>query len=72
MPPHFRERDSPGRIDTFEQDSYEENPIILESEVKAALEVVGRNRLLGVDGIPIDLFQTPEIEFVKMLPRICQ
>ena len=30
--------------DSFEADSYEEEAIILESEVKAALKVLGRNK----------------------------
>lgn len=32
--------------DTFEQVSFEEEPVILENEVKAALKVLGRNNSL--------------------------
>lgn len=31
---------------TFEQDYYEEEPVILENEVKAALKVLGRKKSL--------------------------
>lgn len=37
--------------DTFEADSHEEEPVILEREVKATLRVLGRNKLPGVEGI---------------------
>lgn len=37
--------------DTFEADSYEEEPVILEREVKTALRVLGRNKSSGVEGI---------------------
>lgn len=43
--------------DTLEEDCYEEEPGIPESEVKAALNVLGRNTSPGVDGIPAELFQ---------------
>lgn len=36
---------------------YEKEPVILETEVKAALKVLGRNQSPGVDGIHIELFQ---------------
>lgn len=37
--------------DTLEEDGYEEESGILESEVKAALKVLGRNESPGVDGM---------------------
>ena len=40
--------------DTFEEDSYEEEPVILESEVQAPLKVLGRNKSPGVDGISVE------------------
>ena len=52
--------------DTFEEDSYEGETVILESEVKAAPKVLGRNKLPGVDGILIELFQATETESVKI------
>ena len=41
---------------SFEADSYEEEPIILESEMKAALKVLKRNKSPEVDGVSIELF----------------
>lgn len=58
--------------DTFEKNSYEEEPVILESTVNAALKVLGRNKSPGIDGIPIELFQATETESVKILIRIRQ
>ena len=58
--------------DSFKEDSYEEESIILESEVKAALKVLGRNKSPGVNGILIELFQATETDSVKILTRIRQ
>ena len=58
--------------DAFQEDSYEEELIILESEVKAVLKVLGRKKSPGVDGILIELFQATKTESVKILRRICQ
>lgn len=33
--------------DMFEEDSYKEEPVILESEMRAALKVVRRNKAQG-------------------------
>ena len=43
-------------MDTFEEDSREVEPVILESEGKVALKVLGRNKSPDIDGISIDLF----------------
>lgn len=43
--------------DTSKEGSYEKEHVILESKVNAALNVLGRNKSPGVDGIPIDVFQ---------------
>lgn len=51
----------------FEEDSYEEESINVESVVKNAPKLLVRNKLPVVDGIPIELFQS-----VKILIRICQ
>ena len=47
--------------DTFEV-SYEEERIILGSEVEASLKLLGRNKSPEVDGLLIELFQATEIE----------
>lgn len=58
--------------DALEKYSYEVKSIILGNEVKGALKVLGRNKSLEVDGIPIELFQVTEAESVEILTKICQ
>lgn len=57
--------------DIFEEVYYEKDPVILESEEKAALKVLRRNKSLGVECIATELIQATEIESVKILTRIC-
>lgn len=40
-----------------DNDSYEEEPVILEKIVKAALKVLGRKKSPRVDGLPTELLQ---------------
>ena len=47
-------------------------PDILECEVKWALRNITVNKASGGDGIPVELFQIPEDDAVKMLHSICQ
>ena len=47
-------------------------PDILECEVKWALESITTNKALGGDGIPVELFQIPKDDAVKVLHSICQ
>ena len=47
-------------------------PDILECEVKRALESITRNKTSGGDGIPVELFQIPKDDAVKVLHSICQ
>ena len=42
-------------------------PVILESEVKWALESITMNKASGGDGIPVELFQILEDDAVKVL-----
>ena len=58
--------------DAFEEESCEEELVIPESEGKAVLKVLGRNKSPGVDGIFIESFQATENESVRILTRICQ
>ena len=46
-------------------------PDILECEVKWALESITRNKASGGDGIPVELFQIPKDDAVKVLHSIC-
>ena len=47
-------------------------PHILDCEVKWALERITMNKASGGDGIPVELFQIPEDDAVKVLYSICQ
>ena len=47
-------------------------PDILECEVKWALGSITTNKASGGDGIPVELFQIPKDDAVKMLHSICQ
>ena len=47
-------------------------PDILECEVKWVLESIIRNKASGGDGIPVELFQIPDGDAVKVLHSICQ
>ena len=44
---------------------------ILECEVKWALESIATNKASGGDGIPVELFQIPKDDAVKVLHSIC-
>ena len=47
-------------------------PDILECEVKWALGSITMNKASGSIGIPVEPFQTPEDDAVKVLHSICQ
>ena len=47
-------------------------PDILEYEVKWALGSITTNKASGGDGIPVELFQIPKDDAVKVLRSICQ
>ena len=47
-------------------------PDILECEVKWALESITTNKASRGDGIPVELFQNPKDDAVKVLHSICQ
>ena len=46
-------------------------PDILECEVKWALESITKNKAIGCDGIPVELFQILKDDAVKVLHSIC-
>ena len=46
--------------------------VILECEVKWALESITMNKASGGDGIPLELFQVLKDDALKVLPSICQ
>ena len=48
------------------------HPDILECEVKWALGSITLNKASGGDGIPVELFQIPKDDAVKVLHSICQ
>ena len=47
-------------------------PDILECEVKWALGSIAMNKVSGLDGIPVELFQILKDDAVKVLHSICQ
>ena len=47
-------------------------PDILKCEVKWALGRITKNKASGGDGIPVELFQIPKDNAVKVLDSICQ
>ena len=47
-------------------------PGTLECEVKWALESITTTKASGGDGIPVELFQIPKDDAMKMLHSICQ
>ena len=47
-------------------------PDILECEVKWASESITMNKASGGDGIPVELFQMPKDDAMKVLHSICQ
>ena len=47
-------------------------PDILECEVKWALGSITMNKASAGDGIPVELFQIPKDDDVKVLHSICQ
>ena len=47
-------------------------PDILECEVEWALGSITANKASGSDGIPVELFQIPKDDAVKVLHSICQ
>ena len=47
-------------------------PDMLECEVKWALGSITMNKASGGDGIPVELFQIPKDDAVKVLHSICQ
>ena len=47
-------------------------PVILECEVKWALESISMNKPSGGDGIPVELFQILKDDAVKVLHSTCQ
>ena len=63
--------------DLHDQDNYDGvithlEPDILECEVKWALESIITNKASGGYGIPVELFQIPKDDAVKVLHSICQ
>jgi len=62
--------------DFHNPDNYESvithlDPDVLECEVKWALGSITINKASGSDGFPVELFQIPEDDAVKVLHSIC-
>ena len=53
-------------------DPYNHDGVILECEVKWALESITTNKASGGDGIPVELFQNLKDDAMKVLHSVCQ
>ena len=63
--------------DFHDPDNYDDvitylEPDILECQVKWALESITMKKVSGGDGIPVELFQIPKDDAVKVLHSVCQ
>ena len=61
----------PNIYDMLIEDPYEDEPEVLESEVKVALQQLANGKAVGCDGIPIELLKLGGKEAVKTLTSIC-
>ncbi|KAF7249679.1 WD repeat-containing protein 76 [Varanus komodoensis] len=56
--------------DSFQEESYEEKCVTLETEMKDILLALGRNKTPRADRAPVELLQSTGTELVKMLTRM--
>ena len=57
--------------DIFTQTEYEDEPEVLESEVREALRQIPSGKAAGCDGIPIEMLKAGGDESVKVLTALC-
>lgn len=55
-----------------EDEEYEQEPEILESEVRQALSELSNRKSPGIDRIPIELFKVAGDEAIQVLTKLCQ
>ena len=56
---------------TFEEREYEQEPIVIECEVRRALKELANGKVPGANGIPIELLKVVWLEVINILRAIC-
>ena len=64
-------RRDPNVTDSFNENIYEDEPEVIEIEVKEALRHIYNRKSAGCDGIPIELLKTGGEEAVKVMTGLC-
>ena len=71
---HYTEelyRRDPNATDAFNENIYEDEPEVMETEVKEALRHISNRKSAGCDGIPIELLKAGGEEAVKVMTGLC-
>ena len=61
----------PNATDSFNENIYEDEPEVMEIEVKEALRHISNRKSAGCDGIPIELLKAGGEEAVKVMTGLC-
>ena len=64
-------RRDPNATDSFNENIYEDEPEVMETEVKEALRHIYDRKSAGCDGIPIELLKAGGEEAVKVITGLC-
>ena len=64
-------RRDPNTTDSFNENIYEDEPELMEIEVKEALRHISNGNSPGCDGIPIELLKAEGEEAVKVMTGLC-
>ena len=64
-------RRDPNATDSFNENIYEDEPEVMEIEVKEALRHISNRKSAGCDGIPIELLKAEGEEAVKVMTGLC-
>ena len=64
-------RRDPNATDSFNENIYEDEPEVMEIEVKEALRHISNRKSAGCDGIPIELLKAGWEEAVKVMTGLC-
>ena len=65
-------RRDPNATDSFNENIYEDEPEVMEIEVKEALRHISNRKSAGCDGIPIELLKAGGEEAVKVMTGLCK
>ena len=68
---HGLYRRDPNATDSFNENIYEDEPEVMEIEVKEALRHISNRKSAGCDGIPIELLKAGGEEAVKVMTGLC-